>query len=289
MISRLLDDSILIINPKAQKLFNLPKEKIASFTFSNYFADSVKRTELISRIKRENTIEDFEVQMKDPQTYKTFWVSLSTRVIDLDGELALYTTFKDITNRKEKETELYEKASTDPLTGLFNRRQFETMAHKEMNKAWRYQTPCCILMLDIDHFKKINDTYGHQAGDEVLKNLAFHLKANLRDTDILARFGGEEFIILLAQTEESPGFVVAERLREAIENMTTVFEEKEIRVTISIGLAFAKYFDSLNGIIQGADDALYQSKKSGRNRVSVYKPNTASKSAMPKPKPLTDA
>ena len=127
LISRLLDDSILIINPKAQKLFNLPKDKIPTFTFSNYFADSVKRTELISRIKRENTIEDFEVQMKDPQTYKTFWVSLSTRVIDLDGELALYTTFKDITHRKEKETELYEKASTDSLTGLFNRRQFRAV------------------------------------------------------------------------------------------------------------------------------------------------------------------
>lgn len=289
LISRLLDDSILIINPKAQKLFNLPKDKIPTFTFSNYFADSVKRTELISRIKRENTIEDFEVQMKDPQTYKTFWVSLSTRVIDLDGELALYTTFKDITHRKEKETELYEKASTDSLTGLFNRRQFETMAHKEMNKSWRYQTPCCILMLDIDHFKKINDTYGHQAGDEVLKNLSLHLKANLRDTDILARFGGEEFIILLAQTEENPGFIVAERLRDSIENMTTIFEDKEIRITISIGLAFSKYFDSLNAIIQGADDALYQSKKSGRNRVTIYKPTASAQSDMPKPKPLTES
>ena len=143
-------------------------------------------------------------------------------------------------------------------------------------------------MLDIDHFKKINDTYGHQAGDEVLKNLSLHLKANLRDTDILARFGGEEFIILLAQTEENPGFIVAERLRDSIENMTTIFEDKEIRITISIGLAFSKYFDSLNAIIQGADDALYQSKENGRNRVTIYKPSNSTKNSMPKPKPLTE-
>lgn len=288
LISRLLDDSILIINPKAQKLFNLPKEKIASFTFSNYFADSVKRTELIARIRRENVIEDFDVQMRDPQTYKKFWVSLSTRVIDLDGELALYTTFKDVTESKEKEAELYEKASTDPLTGLFNRRQFETMAHKEIGKAWRYKTPCCLLMLDIDHFKKVNDTYGHQAGDEVLKTLAFHLKANLRDTDILARFGGEEFIILLSQTEESSGLMVSERLREAIENAKIVFEDQEIHITISIGLAFSKDFDSLKTFIQGADDALYQSKNNGRNRVTIYRASEHKKADVPAPKPLSE-
>ncbi len=289
LISRLLDDSILIINPKAQKLFNLPTEKIASFTFSNYFADTVKRTELIARIKRENIIEDFDVQMRDPQTHNTFWVSLSTRVIDLDGEIALYTTFKDITTRKAKENELFEKASTDPLTGLFNRRQFETMARKEISKSWRYKTPCSILMTDIDFFKKINDTYGHQAGDEVLKNVAYHLKANLRDTDVLARFGGEEFVILLAQTEDAVSMIVAERLRESIENSVTRFGNHEINVTISIGVAPAKYFDSLDNCIKGADEALYQSKNNGRNRVTIYRPKDDKKqNNLPQPKPMAE-
>ncbi len=271
LISRLLDDSILIINPKAQKLFDLKDDELYRFSFSSYFADPVKRTELISRIKRESVIEDFEVQLKDPHTHKTFWVALSSRVIDLDGELALYTTFKDITTRKVKESELYNEASTDPLTGLFNRRQFEVMAKKELAKAWRYQTPCCVLMIDIDHFKKVNDTYGHPMGDEVLKHIAMELKAGLRETDILARFGGEEFIILLAHTEAPNAFEVADRLRESVKNNPLQMDGKTIKVTISIGIASDAGFEELTKMIEAADEALYQSKQTGRNKATLYK------------------
>ena len=272
LITRLIDDSVLYINPVAVKLFNLENYEITTFKFSDYFADPVKRVELLSRIKRETVIHSFEVQMKNPKTMEAIWFDLSTRIIDLDGELALYTTFKDMTETKQKEEELFTQASTDPLTGLFNRRQFELMANTQVSLAKRHKTSYCILMLDIDHFKKVNDTYGHDAGDEVLKYIALVLKTSLRESDILARYGGEEFILFLPHTSPTEGWHVAERLRTSVEQSSIFSNEKTLNVTISLGLS-----NSLDGnlslVIKEADTALYESKTTGRNKTTLYTPN----------------
>ncbi len=272
LITRLIDDSVLYINPVAVKLFNLEQHEITTFKFSDYFADPVKRVELLSRIKRETVIHSFEVQMKNPKTMEAFWFDLSTRIIDLDGELALYTTFKDMTETKQKEEELFTQASTDPLTGLFNRRQFELMANAQVSLAKRHETSYCILMLDIDHFKKVNDTYGHDAGDEVLKYIALILKTSLRESDILARYGGEEFILFLPHTSPTEGWHVAERLRTSVEQSNIFANEKTLNVTISLGLSNS--LDSnLPLVIKEADTALYESKTTGRNKTTLYTPN----------------
>lgn len=290
LITRLIDDSVLYINPVAVKLFNLEQHEITTFKFSDYFADPVKRVELLSRIKRETVIHSFEVQMKNPKTMEAIWFDLSTRIIDLDGELALYTTFKDMTETKQKEEELFTQASTDPLTGLFNRRQFELMANAQVSLAKRHKTSYCILMLDIDHFKKVNDTYGHDAGDEVLKYIALVLKTSLRESDILARYGGEEFILFLPHTSPTEGWHVAERLRTSVEQSNIFANEKTLNVTISLGLS-----NSLDGnlplVIKEADTALYESKTTGRNKTTLYTPNMKdyhkpqTESDMPQPAP----
>lgn len=270
LISRLRDDKVLIINNEAQKLFDLTPQDIENFQFSNYFVNPVQRIELISKIKKETIINSFEVQLKNPRTQQTFWLDLSTRVIELDKELALYTTFKDTTGRKQKEDDLFLQASTDPLTGLYNRRQFEVMAEAEFARVHRYKTPCCLIMLDIDFFKKINDTYGHLAGDNLLQQLAVSLRKELRDSDILARYGGEEFIILLSQTTPENAMAVADRLRTTASQISLVEKGEEIRFTISLGVSDCALFDNLLAAIEGADLALYQAKKTGRNKVCSY-------------------
>lgn len=272
LITRLIDDSVLYINPVAIKLFGLSNIEVTTFKFSDYFADPIKRVELLSRIKRETVIHSFEVQMKNPKTMEATWFDLSTRIIDLDGELALYTTFKDMTEAKQKEEELFIQASTDPLTGLFNRRQFELMANTQVSLAKRHQTSYCIIMLDIDHFKKVNDTYGHDAGDEVLKYIALVLKTSLRESDILARYGGEEFILFLPHTSPTEGWHVAERLRTSVEQSSIFSNNKTLNVTISLGLS-TSFEPTLSSVIKEADTALYESKTTGRNKTTLYTPN----------------
>lgn len=272
LLTRLVDDSIIHINPVAQKLFDIEDNEINNFKFSNYFVDPAKRLELLARIKRETVIHSFEVQLKKPSTNQAFWLDLSTRIIDLDGELALYTTFKDTTAKKQKEEALFTQASTDPLTGLFNRRQFETMVKTQLDLATRHGTSFCMVMIDIDHFKKVNDTYGHDAGDEVLKHIALVLKSSLRISDILARFGGEEFVIFLPHTTPTEAWRVAERIRMGVENAQIKAGEHTISVTISLGLSSTQHA-SINAQIKEADTALYASKTTGRNKSTLYVPD----------------
>lgn len=272
LITRLVDDQVIYINAVAKSLFNIETTDLPTFTLSSYFINPEKRIELISRIKQETVIHSFEVQMKKPKTQEAFWLDLSTRIIDLDGELALYTTFKDVTQNKHKEEKLFEAASTDPLTGLFNRRQFETMAKTQLSLAQRYNTPHCIVMIDIDHFKRVNDTYGHDAGDEVLKYIALVLKTSLRASDILARFGGEEFILFLPHTSPTEAWQVAERLRSSVEQSKIKTKTDILSVTISLGLSSTLTL-TLEEQIKEADTALYASKTTGRNKATLYTPD----------------
>ncbi len=268
-ISRLRDDAILYMNPTARQMLFIKKGEMFSYPFSAYFTDSEKRNELSNLIKQEKVVHSFEVQIHHPKLDNHLWVDLSTRAIDLDEEVALYTTMKDITERKKVTEILKEQASTDPLTGLYNRRQFEILAHQSLQTAERYGTPYSAAMIDIDFFKKVNDTYGHEAGDIVLKKLSETLKATLRKSDIIARFGGEEFVIFFSQTSPSGGYSASEHVRSAVEKMTVIVDEQQIPITVSIGVSGGQASD-LNLLIKQADEALYYSKQSGRNQVTRY-------------------
>ena len=197
------------------------------------------------------------------------WIDLTTRTTDMDEEIVLFTTFKDITEQKQTAEILEKQASTDSLTGLFNRRQFEILAYQGLQTAKRYNTSYSVLMLDIDFFKSVNDTYGHDAGDEVLKKLALVLKDTVRKSDVVARYGGEEFVAFFPQTTPSEALIAAEHIREAIEEMEIQTKEHVISVTVSIGISDCRSFN-LNALIKQADEALYNSKENGRNRTTLY-------------------
>ncbi|MCP4110253.1 MAG: diguanylate cyclase [Desulfobacteraceae bacterium] len=158
-------------------------------------------------------------------------------------------------------------ATTDYLTKAYNRRYFFDQAEKELDRARRYKSQFSLLLMDIDHFKKINDTWGHLAGDEVLKRLSKYCKDILRDTDLFARFGGEEFTVLLPETDKDGAFKLAERMRQFIENISVDFAAWSFGFTVSIGVASMKGpAESLEAILKRADDAMYQAKTKGRNQ-----------------------
>ncbi len=162
--------------------------------------------------------------------------------------------------------EIYRMTIIDGLTGAFNKRYFMEALEREMSRSQRYGRPLSVLMFDIDHFKRVNDTYGHLAGDYVLQALARVISTRARREEIFARFGGEEFVILLPETEKEGAMELAEQLRRRVGDYDFVFEGEEIPITISVGVATI-HGDSLseNELIKLADDKLYEAKKAGRN------------------------
>jgi diguanylate cyclase (GGDEF)-like protein len=168
---------------------------------------------------------------------------------------------------------LYEKTKklsiTDGLTQIYNHRYFQEQLRREFDRSQRKETPLSLIMLDIDHFKHFNDTFGHQQGDIVLKDLARLLQSQIRTCDLLARYGGEEFAIIMPEAEDKVCLVAAERLRKAVESHSIPGRDKELKVTISMGVATVPREDIPGppDLINAADRALYGAKESGRNRV----------------------
>jgi diguanylate cyclase (GGDEF)-like protein len=177
----------------------------------------------------------------------------------------------------ELERELAEQASTDCLTETLNRRAMEEAALREVSRSMRYSHPLCMIVIDIDNFKHLNDSRGHGAGDRVLCAFARQVKETLRSPDLLARLGGDEFAILLPDSSSEVSKNVAERIRQAIEALEVPFETGPVKFTISAGIA---ELDPVEGdwktMIQRADKALYDAKRNGRNSVAVWAPETES-------------
>ena len=185
----------------------------------------------------------------------------------LRAHLKLAQTIRQL---EDSQRELRAQANTDPLTGLANRRFFTKIANKELSLMRRQQDYFCVLMMDIDHFKRVNDTYGHPAGDEILKQVAVTLSANLREEDTVARIGGEEFVVCSPATNRLASIVLAERLRKAVEALEVEFEGNRIPVTISLGIALRPHDgDDLEALLAVADERLYRAKEGGRNRFCV--------------------
>lgn len=180
----------------------------------------------------------------------------------------VYITVKDVTETAIYEQKLLEMNMKDGLTGIYNRRYLENRLQEEYNRSLRSQKPLSLIMFDIDFFKTINDTYGHQCGDFILQSISADASSCVRNTDIIARYGGEEFCCLLFESPLAGAVRVAEQLKNMVANKTYNFADESIKVTISGGvaeLALAK--ETASELVARADDALYEAKRSGRNRI----------------------
>ena len=165
--------------------------------------------------------------------------------------------------------EVFRLSTTDGLTQVWNRRYFMEQLGRELGRARRYKRPLSLILLDLDHFKKINDRYGHLAGDLVLKQLATVLRTNLRQEDVIGRFGGEEFTVLLPELDREGALQLAEKLRRLIEGSRFPFEQDAIEVTVSLGVSsVTAEGGEVDDLLRAADARLYEAKRGGRNRVS---------------------
>ncbi len=170
-------------------------------------------------------------------------------------------------SRQMKMENLRDAASIDPLTGCYNRREFENQLNRNISGAVRHKTKLSVFMFDLDHFKKINDTYGHPAGDKVLKEVSDIVKQNMRTGDILARYGGEEFIAILPETDKIKAMELADRLRIKISRKPIVYGDAKIKITASFGVSEINRNSDMTRLIQDADAMLYKAKLNGRNTV----------------------
>ncbi len=207
---------------------------------------------------------------------KEFPTEILMTAIPMGKKTVLHTVMRDITKRKESEQKLISQAIRDPLTGLFNRRYLEESLEREISKAQRHGNALSIIMLDTDHFKRFNDTYGHLAGDVVLRNLGEQLVKYSRKEDIACRYGGEEFVLVLPETSFDVAIQRAEDLRAVIEKDRNMTYKEQVLPIVTISLGIAVFPDNgrkVNELMSAADKALYKAKELGRNQVAIADPH----------------
>lgn len=224
----------------------------------------------------------FKFKNYRPITGKADHMYQSSTIIPLStitGEVGhiciiIYDVTDEAMNKLELEQanqKLEQMSRTDSLTTLANRGYWESTLRTEFKRLQRSQGDCSLLMFDIDHFKRVNDDYGHSGGDEAIRHISDLLKKTLRETDIAGRYGGEEFVVTLVDTDSEGAKIFAERLRSLIEKSSIYYDSKQIQITVSVGYAtYSKDFDKHEQWIEAADMALYHSKETGRNKVTGY-------------------
>jgi len=224
---------------------------------------------------KSGTITSNELEYKKSDN-TLFWVKLEgNQISQKKDEPLILWSFIDIDNEVKYREELKLLASVDPMTKLYNRRYFSEISESIFNLSKRDKTQTTVMILDIDKFKKINDTYGHKVGDDVIISTANILKTKMRKSDLVSRWGGEEFVVLLPQTDINGGMVIAEALRKTVENLIIYLKNKiKLKFTISIGLSEIDYKDkNIESSIRRADIALYKAKNSGRNKIKFISCN----------------
>ena len=255
---------IVDLNPQAMLMLGYTREQLAGRKCRSLMCGG--QTDHCPLVDPDLSLERSESIVTDADG-KKIPVLKSIILTEIDNKKLLLECFSDISEQKVLENQLREMAETDFLTRLFNRRHFIGRAEKELSRSRRYNSSVSLIMLDIDWFKKINDQYGHAAGDEVLKGVAQICQEAVREIDIVGRIGGEEFSMVLIECDTDGALIVAERIRKQVASHPFEYEQKAIHCTVSIGIsAFVAKEDHLENLMKRADIALYRAKQAGRNR-----------------------
>lgn len=256
---------IVDANPEALKLMGVSKDQAVDSICHSYICPSeIGNCPITDKGQKVDNSERVLVTTDG----KRIPILKTVVSINFNGREHLLETFLNITQLKLLQEKLEFLATTDSLTGILNRRHFIELSEKEMNRVQRSRTPLSIAMIDIDHFKSINDTHGHTVGDLVIKELVAICKDALRPYDLLGRIGGEEFAITMVECDLQKAFIVSERLRERVANHVISADGKDISIKISVGVAeLSGDMESFESIMNRADQALYLAKNLGRNRV----------------------
>jgi diguanylate cyclase (GGDEF)-like protein len=266
VVLRASDAQVLYANAPLLRALGLKCVPAEPLPLSRLFVDPVRAQEIGEELRLLRRVDGWEAEVAGPHGFPAV---VHAREVAVAGEPAHLIWLHDHSDWKALEEELRLRATTDGLTGLMNRRYFMDIAEQALDTCRRYGHPCSVLMLDADHFKAINDRYGHPVGDEVLVALARVLRKMLRRSDLIARYGGEEFVMLLPHTSAAAALATAQRLRERCGQLVLSRSEGTVRVTVSIGVATWVAGESLARMLSRADAALYVAKARGRNQCAT--------------------
>jgi len=298
-----VDSGLLVLNRDLRAVYSNP---VLHVMFRANSSEEIRQTRPLYADMLTASSQAVAVNLEDYVARRLAWVrSGDSKPMDLamadgkvlrchlaklpdGGRMLIYSDVTDIVRNAE---ELERLATTDGMTGIYNRRHFLTLADHEWSRARRYGRPLSFLMIDIDHFKSINDNFGHQAGDDMIVHLAKLAGDCKRDCDVLARIGGEEFALLMPETDLRQAQVLAERLRREVAGNSPTAAAQSIPATISIGVATSEpAMHDISDLMKAADRALYDAKRAGRNRVNCWVSREAAPSiAAPCHDPSLDA
>jgi diguanylate cyclase (GGDEF)-like protein len=270
LLVRKRDQRVSFANDRCAAALRCPISDLMDRRVGELFVHLSDLSDMLSMLERGGEEDAREIQLC-ARDGDSFWALLSARTVQFDEEDSALVAFTDLTAQKAVEHQLRVLAQRDPLTQAYNRHHFWQLAHNEMARVRRYQRPLAAAMVDADYFKSINDQYGHDVGDMVLRSIVDTCHESLRSIDVLARYGGEEFVVLLPETASEGALVVMERLRERIAATPLLLEDgRSVHVTVSVGLSALIESDrDVEGLLKRADEALYAAKRSGRNRVEL--------------------
>ena len=270
LIVRASDQRILYANGRALEQFALDLDAALGYSLSEFHVDSESRNALAEALSRQGRVRDTEVRLRDARG-RAMWLMLSAEATRYGGQVCLLVALADIDERKRLQDDMRRKAMHDPLTGLPNRAMFMEALDRAVHKARRRSSRFSVVFIDLDHFKEINDSMGHHAGDVVLKAMAERLSHAVRAADLVARLAGDEFVVLI---EEHGGpeevMIVAQKVLVALQTPITI-DWRELAVSGSLGVAsYPEDGTDVAALVRNADTAMYQAKELGRNNFQFY-------------------
>ena len=280
----------LRLSKNYEKMLGIPIDEMLGKTMYDIFPSELAKSmvaddlQIFNEARHVNVEEELNGRVYETSKFPIFQdgkpIMLAGITIDIterkEADRKIKEANKRLANQLEEiktlQKSLREQVARDPLTGLFNRRYLHETLWRELARAKRNNYPVSIMMIDIDHFKDVNDTFGHQAGDEALKSLGSLLHRSVRQDDVACRYGGDEFIIIMPGISKTDAEQRAEAIRHDVNALQINSETEKIFTTVSIGVAiYPEHGDNMDHIMKASDDALYVAKEAGRNRVFVWK------------------
>jgi diguanylate cyclase (GGDEF)-like protein/PAS domain S-box-containing protein len=268
LVLRVEDGKMLFANRFFKEVLGVEGATVMGDSWSDYFVDPADRERLMVRFAEAGEVRNLEVCLKRADSRRV-WALVSMASIPIEGEDLLPFAFVDITALKEAEAEIRQLANHDPLTGLPSLRLLKERVGQALARAERERTQFAVLFVDLDGFKQVNDSLGHDAGDAVLKRVAAQMLARVRATDTVARFGGDEFVVVLEKISEEMARRIGERIVEQVTQPQTL-AQGTARVGASIGIAFySRHGKSLDALLKAADGAMYRVKSTSKGAIAV--------------------